>query len=94
MAKKRHLKQDVNFLFDELIGDALLIYDVKDDEESKKTLETIITESSQKHQSIIDRINHPENKEVALKKYYADLANEAIEHFNETYTKISDLIKK
>jgi flavin-dependent dehydrogenase len=94
MAKKRHLKQDVNFLFNEIINDALLVYDMKEDEETKKNIETIIEDSSQKHQLFIDKINHPENKNISLKKYYTDLADEAVEYFNEIYSKISDLIKK
>ncbi len=96
MATKREIKKEVNFLFEEMIADAILIREIKKDEKIQKTVDGLIMASINKHEDLISRINHPENadEKQSVKQYYSTIAKEAVEHFDETYKKINDIIQE
>lgn len=96
MATKREIKKEVNFLFEEMIADTILIREIKNDEKKQKTVDAIIMESINKHEDLISRINHPENNDEkqSLKQYYSKIAKDAVDCFDETYKKLNDIIQE
>ncbi len=95
MASKREIKKDVNFLFEEMIADAILIREIKKGDNQQKTVESLIMKSVDKHDDLIIRINHSEvrNKKHSVKQHYSTIAKEAIDFFDDIYKQLNDIIQ-
>lgn len=95
MASKREIKKEVNFLFEEMIADAILIREIKKGEEQQKSVESLIMKSIEKHEDVIIRINHDETRDEkqSSKQYYSNIASEAIDFFDDVYKQLNDIIQ-
>lgn len=95
MASKREIKKEVNFLFEEMIADAIMIREIKKNQEQQKTVESLIMKSIDKHEELIIRINHFETRDdkLSAKQYFSTVAKEAIDFFDDTYKQLNDIIQ-
>ncbi len=95
MASKREIKKEVNFLFEEMIADAILIREIKKGDTQQKTVESLIMKSVDKHEDLIVRINHNETRDdkQSSKQYYSTIAKEAIDFFDDVYKQLNDIIQ-
>jgi len=95
MASKREIKKEVNFLFEEMIADAIMIREIKKDDAQQKTVESLIMKSVEKHEDLIIRINHNESRDEkqSSKQYYNTIAKEAIDFFDDAYKQLNDIIQ-
>ncbi|HIE45094.1 MAG TPA: hypothetical protein EYP87_02730 [Flavobacteriaceae bacterium] len=80
-----------------MIADAMIIRDIKNDDNRQKAVESLIMKSVEKHEDLITRINHyrlihKENQ--TPKQYFNDIAKEAIDFFNDTYKQLNDIIQE
>jgi len=94
--KKREIKKNVKTLFAHMIGDGLLLSEIKNDKSLNDEIEKMIDEALRKREEFITRINHPElrNKEQTVKQYYAAIEQEIGDYFNNFYEKISKYIEE
>ncbi len=95
MASKREIKKEVNFLFEEMIADAILIREINKNQEQQKTVDSLIMKSIDKHEELIIRINHFEtrDKKQSVKQYFSSVAKEAIDFFDDTYQQLNTIIQ-
>ncbi len=95
MASKREIKKEVNFLFEEMIADAIMIREIKKDDAQQKTVESLIMKSVENHEDLITRINHDETRDEkqSSKQYYSTIAKEAIDYFDDVYKQLNDIIQ-
>jgi|GEM_PF-6787093 len=96
MASKREIKKEVNFLFEEMIADAIMIREIKKNQEQQKPVDSLIMKSIDKHEELITRINHFEtrDKKQSAKQYFNTIAKEAIDYFDDTYKQLNDIIQE
>ncbi len=93
--KLRELKKDVKTLFAHMIGDGLLLSEIKNDEKLSAEIEKMLHEAIDKREDLITRINHPElrDKEISVKQYYSQIRQEVTDYFNNYYERISQFIE-
>jgi hypothetical protein len=93
--KVRELKKDVKTLFAHMIGDGLLLSEIKNDEKLNVEIEKMLHEAIDKREDLITRINHPElrSKGTSVKKYYSEIRQEVTDYFNNYYERISKFIE-
>ena len=96
MASIRKIKKEINFLFETMITDSIMVREIKKYDEQKKNIESLIMSSIDKHKNLILQINHPESKndDLSIKQHYNTIAKEAIDFFDTTYKQLNDIIQE
>ena len=93
--KVRELKKDVKTLFAHMIGDGVLLAEIKNDEKLSTEIEKMLHEAIDKREDLITRINHPElrDKGMSVRQYYSNIRQEVTDYFNNYYERISKFIE-
>ncbi len=94
--KIRELKKDTKILFDHMIGDAMILAEIKNDKKTVEEISKMLDEAIKKREEILVKVNHPElkDKETSTKKYYLELREETIDYFNNFYEKLGNFLEE
>ncbi len=94
--KVRELKKDVKVLFSHVIGDGLLLADIKNDEKVTAEMDKMLLDAIGKRDNFITRINHPELREKgeSIKQYYNKIRKEVTDYFNNFYEMLAKYIEE
>ena len=94
MASRKRLKKDINYLCFEVISDCYN-YNYLHPENKDQVIE-IIKNIIVSRNNLIARVNHPDGKDnpKMVKTYYKSIFNDLIKSVDESFTKLSSLIKE
>ena len=94
--KVRELKKDVKVLFSHIIGDGLLLADIKNDEKITAEVDKMLHDAIAKRDDFITKINHPElrAKGESIKQYYNKIREEVTDYFNNFYETLAKYIEE
>ena len=95
MANVRHLKQEIEFMTSQLIGDCIDFLEKFDDKKDKTVL-SIIEEAVLLNNTMLDRACHPDGKDnpKLVKEHYRKLKTDFIKGLDGAYLKLEGLLKK
>lgn len=93
MASRKRLKKDIDYLSFEVISDCYnynYLHSKNKDEVMEIVKDTIVSRNN-----LIARVNHPDGKDNAkiVKAYYKAIYTDLFKNVDESFTKLSDLIK-
>lgn len=94
MASRKRLKKDIDYLSFEVISDCYnynYLHSEKKDEVMEIVKSTILSRNN-----LIARVNHPDGKDNAkiVKAYYKAIYADLFKNVDESFTKLSSLIKE
>ncbi|WP_372751052.1 hypothetical protein [Labilibaculum sp.] len=94
MASRRRLKKDIDYLCFEVISDCYN-YNYLHPENKDEVME-IVKNTIVSRNELIARVNHPDGKDNAkiVKAYYKAVYTDLIKNVDESFQKLSNLIKK
>ncbi len=95
MASKRDLKKDFDYLISEVIGDCYTFMLMNGDKKHDEAI-AIIESVLEKRNDLIHQLKHPQNKgdRKAVKQYYRAVQEDMLKTIDESFTKLSKLIKE
>lgn len=95
MANVRRLKQEIEFMTSQLIGDCIDFLEKFDDKKDKTVL-LIIEEAVLLNNTMLDRACHPDDKNnpKLVKQHYRKLKTDFIKGLDSAYLKLEGLLKK
>ena len=95
MANVRRLKQEIEFMTSQLIGDCIDFLEKFDDKKDKTVL-SIIEEAVLLNNTMLDRACHPDGKDnpKLVKEHYRKLKTDFIKGLDSAYSKLEGLLKK
>ena len=95
MANVRRLKQEIEFMTSQLIGDCIDFLEKFDDKKDKTVL-SIIEEAVLLNNTMLDRACHPDGKDnpKLVKQHYRKLKTDFIKGLDGAYLKLEGLVKK
>ncbi|MDQ2177795.1 hypothetical protein [Marinifilum sp. D714] len=94
MASRRRLKKDIDYLCFEVISDCYNYNYLHP--ENKEQVMDIIKDTIIARNNLIARVNHPDGKDnpKMVKAYYKSIFNDLIKNVDESFTRLSTLIKE
>jgi len=95
MATVRRLKQEIEFMSSQLIGDCIDFLETFDDKKDKTVL-SIIEEAVLLNNTMLDRACHPDGKNnpKLVKQHYRKLKTDFIKGLDKAYGQLESLLKK
>ncbi len=93
MASVRYLKKEVDYLAGAVIADCMnyAIYSGKHDDEVAKLVEDMVSARNELHARILDGKGCPKSERKA---YYNAIISDMIAKVDDSFTKLSELVKK
>lgn len=94
MANVRRLKQEIEIMSSQLIGDCIDFLDTFEDKKETSIL-SIIEEAIALNNNMIERICHPDGKDnpKLVKAHYRKIKTDFITGLDQSYAKLEALIK-
>jgi len=94
--KVRELKKDVKVLFSHIIGDGIMLADIKNDEKITAEIDKMLHDAITKRDEFIALINHPELREKgqSIKAYYNKIRTDVTDYFNNFYETLSKYLEE
>ncbi len=92
MASKKHLKKDLNFLIDEVIGTCLM-HQTLNKGKKEKELDEIINEMLIFREEMLEKVNKPNISETDnnMRTYYRNLYSDLLKKVNNTFDKLNEM---
>jgi hypothetical protein len=95
MATVRRLKQEIEFLSSQLIGDCIDFLETFEDKKETTVL-SIIEEAVRLNNTMLDRVCHPDGKDnpKLVKQHYRLIKTDFIKGLDQAYAKLESLVKE
>ena len=94
MSSVRGLKKDIEYLVNEVISDCYISLYFNEDKKKDEII-AIISEAAELHNSLINRANHPveKNNKSLVKKHYAQIRRDLFAGIDSLFVKLSEACK-
>jgi len=95
MANVRRLKQEIEFMTSQLIGDCIDFLETFEDNKDTTVL-SIIEEAVLLNNTMLDRASHPDGKDnpKLVKQHYRKLKTDFVKGLDKAYAQLEVLLKK
>lgn len=92
MATKRNVKKDIEYVTYEVLNDCFLSIESHPDRK-KDEIMSLIAETLTTRNELVARVNKRDIKKGEAKKYFKQIYNDLMKSADESFTKLSVLIK-